>query len=120
MSHQKMSIHRAQTLSFSLFLICLAILTTSNHWWPEIMVAIGICLALRQYLLGKKFDMMVSLIVFLGTYITIKVDIAWEIVFPTIFILSAIYLLLKEFISPGKVTEEDKEDEINEELKEDK
>ena len=44
---------RAKVLSFAIFLIGLAIVSYLNIWWPGIMLAIGIPLAMRQYLLGR-------------------------------------------------------------------
>ena len=61
-----MSRRKAQSLSFALFLIGLAINTYFKLWWPGIMLTIGIPLAVKQYMLGKMFDMIISLIVFLG------------------------------------------------------
>jgi hypothetical protein len=111
---------RAQILSTTLFLIGLAILSFTGVFWPGIMLITGLSVALRQFLLGRRYDMMVTLLVFIGTFITVQFDISWQVFLPTLFSIGAIYLLFKEFCSPDETTEEEKEEELNCEIKEDK
>lgn len=92
-----MSQRKAQALSFALFLIGLAILTYFKTWWPSIMLVIGLPLALRQYLLAQFFDMIVSLIVFLGVFITVQFHVKWDILLPIFFTLGGVYIFIKEF-----------------------
>ena len=112
-----MSNHKAQILALCLFIICVAIMFSIKSWWPEVLLVIGIPLALKQYLNGHRFDMISSLIVFVGGYITVKFKIAWEVVLPVIFTLGGLYILLREFFTSSK-TEVEKEIDINEEIKE--
>ena len=64
MAHPIMSLRKAHSLSVALFLVGLAIVTFFNFaWWPSIMIVIGIPIALRQFLLGRVYDMIVTLIV---------------------------------------------------------
>ena len=99
MAHPIMSKRKAQSLSFALFLIGLALITYFKYWWPGIMLTIGIPMALRQYLLGKRFDMIVSLIVFIGVFITVQFSIQWEIVLPVLFTLGGLYVVCQIFDS---------------------
>jgi len=118
MAHPIMSKRKAQSLSFALFLIGLAIITYLKYWWPGIMLAIGIPLALKQYLQGKIFDVIVSLIVFIGVFITVQFNIKWEIVLPVLFTLGGIYVFFKEFFGPKDIEEEDIEEDKNKEIEE--
>jgi len=118
MAHPIMSRRKAQSLSFALFLIGLALISYFKYWWPGIMLAIGIPLALRQYLLGKRFDMIISLIVFIGVFITVQFSIKWEIVLPVLFTLGGLYVFVKEFFGPKDIEEEDKEKNTNIEIDE--
>jgi len=113
-----MSKRKAHSLSFALFLVGLGIITYFKYWWPGIMLAVGLPLALRQYLLGKRFDMTISLIVFLGVFITVQFNIKWEIVLPVLFTLGGLYVFFKEFFGPKDIQEEDKEEDKNNEIEE--
>lgn len=111
---------RAQALSSALFLLGLAVLSLTGEWWPAIMLVIGLPLALRQYLLGRSYDMLVSLLLFVGTFVLIEFDISWEIFLPAIFTVGALYILCREFLESRQETEEETEEDINHEIEEDK
>jgi len=104
---------RAHTLATALFLIGLAVLAYFNRWWPEIMLVIGIPLALEQYLLGRFYDAFVSLFVFIGVFITVQYDLPWEILLPVLFICAAIYVLFREYLEKTEESEDEKEEDIN-------
>ncbi len=109
---------RASAICTALFLVGLAILFFMDSWWPGIMLVIGIPIALRQFLLGRHFDMCISLFVFGGVFVTEQFDLRWEILLPILFVLAAIYILMREF-QEGKEHPEDIEDEdINHEIEE--
>ncbi|MFA6118688.1 MAG: hypothetical protein WCT85_05570 [Parachlamydiales bacterium] len=113
-----MSRKKAHSLSFALFLIGIGIISYIKYWWPGIMLAIGLPIALRQYLLGRRFDMFVSLIVFLGVYITVQFQIKWDIILPVLFTIGGIYVFFREFFGPKDVEEEDTEEDKNLEIEE--
>ena len=97
MIRPKMSQKRAKTLSFSLFFLGLAIISFKEVWWPGIMLVTGIPLACRQFLLGKIYESLLSLTIFIGTFIAFTFDLPWAIFLPILFVIAAIYLLVKEF-----------------------
>lgn len=84
------------------------------------MLIVGVPLGIRQFLLGRTYDAMVSLLVFVGTYVTVQFDISWKIFLPVLFTLGAIYILFREFLGPDETTEEEKEEELNHEIEENK
>lgn len=119
MAKKIMSKRKAHALSVALFLVGLAILSLTKTWWPYLMLIIGIPLALRQYLIGRKYDMLISLIVFLGVFITVEFHINWEILLPILFTLGAIYIFFREFFGPKSAEEEkEKEEDLNKEIEE--
>ena len=120
MAHPITSRKKAQTLSTALFLMGLAALVITEVWWPGIMLVAGLPLALRQYLLGRNYDMAITLLVFVGTFITVQFDISWRILLPVLFTLGALYILFKEFFGPEEITEEDKEEDLLHEMEEKK
>ena len=118
--HPVTSRKKAQALSTALFLIGLATLIFTDAWWPGVMLIIGLPLALRQYLLGRTYDMMMTLLVFIGTFVTVQFDISWRIFLPILFTLGALYILFREVLGPDETTEEEKEEELNREIEENK
>lgn len=109
---------RAQAFSTALFLLGLAVLIFTEDWWPGIMLAVGLPLALRQYLLGRTYDMVVSLLVFIGTFITVKFDISWRIILPVLFTIGAIYILCREWTESQQTNEAEREEDLLHELEE--
>lgn len=114
---------KAGTLSTALFLIGLAVLVFTENWWPGIMLAVGLPLALRQYLLGRTYDMCISLLVFIGTFVTVQFDISWRVFLPILFTIGAIYILCREFLAPDDADREneiEKDENIQHEIEEKK
>jgi hypothetical protein len=120
MAHPLISRKKAQSFYTVLFLLGIAILIYTDAWWPGIMLVIGIPLALRQYLLGRRYDMMISLLVFVGTFITVQYDISWRIFLPVLFTLGAIYVLVRELSESSTPAEADDEEDLNHEIEEKK
>lgn len=122
MAHPLTSHKKAKVLSLSLFLIGIALLIFLQTWWPAILLVIGIPVALRQYLMGRRYDMFLSLFIFGVGFISIQFDISWQILFPVLFVIGAIYILCRELyeysISSEAEVEEDKNLEIEEEKEE--
>lgn len=109
---------RASALSTALFLIGLAIVIFLGDWWPGIMLAIGVPLALRQFLLGHSFDAGVSLVIFCGVFATAQFDVGWEVLLPILLIFAALYILLREFQQNEEHPEDIEDEDLNHELEE--
>ena len=109
---------RAQAIFTALFFIGLAIISYMDIWWPGIMLAVGIPLALRQYLLGRLYDMGITLLVFVGAFVTAQFDISWKVLLPFLFAVGAFYVFMKEFVYPGEEPEDEKEEDLNHEIEE--
>ncbi len=118
MSHPFTSQKRAQIIWATAFFFGLAILIVTDHWWPGIMLGIGLPLALRQFLLGRKYDMGITLLVFVGTFVTVDFDISWKVFLPVLFSIGAIYVLFREFFEAKASTETEREEDINHEIEE--
>lgn len=118
MAKMIMSKRKAQALSLALFLGAIAILTLTKSWWPAIMLAVGLPLALRQYLIGKIYDMAITLFVFVGVFVTVQFQIKWDVLLPVLFITGGIYIFFREFFGPKENSEEEKEENKNKEFEE--
>lgn len=111
---------RKKALFFSalLFFLSLTVIIPTKILWPGIILSLGISLALRQYLLGRRYDMWISLFVFGGAFITAQFNINWEVFLPALFILGAFYLIIREWLTPDPITEEEIEENIEKEIEE--
>lgn len=110
---------RARALSLALLLLGLAFLILTQSWWPWIMVVIGVPLALKQFLLGRRKDAFLSLAVFVGFFTMAQFALSWKILLPILFITSAIYILCREWVEETlPPSEVDKETDLNRELEE--
>jgi len=118
MGHPLTSRKKAQMFYTILFFLGLVILIFTDVWWPGIMLVIGLPLALRQYLLGRMYDMTISLVIFIGTFITVQYDISWRIFLPILFSLGAIYILCRELLESATHSEIEEEEDFNHRIEE--
>ncbi len=119
MARPKMSRKKAHVISFLFFIVGIGILLLMKSWWPSIALVLGISIAVRQYLLGRMFDMIVSLFIFLGIFITIQFDIHWRALLPILFTLGGIYIFFREFFGGKSVSESEQEEDLSYEIEED-
>lgn len=120
MSNPIVSKKKAQSLAFALFLIGIGVLFFVGTWWPGIALVIGLPLAIKHYLLGKHWDMVISLFVFIGIFVTVQFQIEWDFLLPVLFILGGLYIFLKEFFMKDPESEVESEEDIKHEIEEDK
>lgn len=118
MHHPLTSRKKAQVLALVLFLIGLAVLIYVDRWWPGIMLVVGLPIALRQYLLGQTYDMILSLVIFIGVFVTVQFDIAWKIFLPVLLTLGALYIFFREFFGGSSIPEDEEEEDLNHEIEE--
>jgi len=118
MAHPKVSRKKSATISFAVFLVILAIITLTEYWWPGIMLLIGIPLAIKQFFSGRKYDMAITLFVFLGVFVTVQFQIPWKYLLPVLFTVGGIYILFKELFMKS-TTEPEIEESMNKEIEED-
>jgi len=105
---------RAKIVALIIFLLSLVIITFLGTWWPGIMLAVGLPLAILQYLQGRMYDMWVSLFVFVGAFVTVQFNIKWEIFLPVLFAIGGIYIFFREFIYSRSTEDDEMKDDKNE------
>ena len=121
MARQKVSRKRALISSFIFFLIGVFILTfLHQYWWPGVALLVGIPLALYQFLMGRKYDMAISLFLYIGIFVTIQFQIPWKMLLPILFVFGGVYIFLREIFKTSKEDEIDREKELNKEIEEEK
>lgn len=110
MAHPKTSLHKNHVICGLLFLILALYVILWGRWWPDTALAVGIPLALRFFLLGKYFDTSTTLLCFVGFYVLGTFDIDWQALLYALFGMGAVYILLKEWVFPYTLTEQEKEE----------
>ncbi len=118
MAHPLASRRRASALSSALFFVGLAVLAICHSWWPNIVLVIGIPLALRQLILGHYYDMVISLIIFIGVFLLALYNLSWDILLPVLFGTAAVFILMREFQLSREHPEDEEEEDINLEIEE--
>jgi hypothetical protein len=116
MMHPITSQKKAKNIAAATFLVALIIVSFTGQWWPGLLLATGIPLAIRHYLLGQRYDVLMILIVFVGAFVSTSYEFSSPVILPVLFILGAIYLLCRDLIEEHPLEEE--EEDINEEIEE--
>lgn len=103
---------KANALSNGAFLIGLGILFYTNAWWPGILLAIWVSLAIRQYLTGRIYDLIISTFVLVGLFIITLFRLDWSLIMPVLFVIGGIYLIFREYFFAEETNGEEKSQEI--------
>ncbi|MCB1118460.1 MAG: hypothetical protein KDK65_00710 [Chlamydiia bacterium] len=94
----KMSTKKAGAISTGVFLISLGAIVYTGFWWPGILLALAAMLGIRQYLTERYFDMVVTLIILLGVFLTTWLQVTWDVLVPIVFVLGGIYVIYREYV----------------------
>ena len=100
---------QSKLISLVVFFLAIIIIALMRYWWPGIMLALGLPLAVFQYTQRRHYDTVITLFVFLGAWLTVQFDIEWEVILPVLFSLGGIYLFFREWIE----SRSDKDDELD-------
>ncbi len=98
---------RAKVVALIVFILALVIVTYTGAWWPGIMLAVGLPLAIWQYLQGRTWDVAISLFVFVGAWLTVQFNIKWRYFLPVLFATGGIYIFFREWIQSKWAKEEE-------------
>ena len=122
MSIPLISKKRAHAVFTAIILIGLSILMYTNNWWPHILLVIGLALAIRQFIRGRNYDIIITSAVFGTLFLTYYFTINWAIILPVILFIGGLTILYREFfVDKTRIAEENLEDleqEIEEEQEE--
>jgi hypothetical protein len=109
---------RTQNICGALFFVGLGVVGFIGQWWPGVMLAIGIPLALRQFFLRKFYDVIITLIICFGIVIFSSYEMSTKVILPIMFIIAGIYIFFRDFIESQNTTEVEEEENLNEEIEE--
>lgn len=116
MANRIVSKRKSEAISNGVLLISLGILFYTNAWWPGILLAIWATLALRQYLSGRIYDLMISSVILIGLFLITFFNVNWSLLMPILFIIGGIYIIFREYFFAGATDEEDKSEEIKDDI----
>lgn len=111
---------KADTISNGAFLIALGILFATDTWWPGILLAIWVTLALRQYLAGRIYDLCISTAILMGLFAISIFKWNWSVLMPILFVVGGIYIIFREYFFGEDTNGEDKSQEIIDDLDDDR
>ena len=113
-----LSHRRAHSLAGALLLVGLALLSFLGSCWPALLLVLGIPLALHQWLLGRRYDSWISLLIFGGGFVLSCLSTPRQILLPILFLTSAFYLLLREWVEESPLSEEEMDEDLNHQIEE--
>jgi len=110
---------RASSIASGIFLISLGILFYTNYWWPGILLALAVTIAVKDFLRGRPYDLALSVIIFGGLFIFFYFSPKWSVAVPVLFTIAGIWIIFREFFLPKKRIGEDATVDISQEVSED-
>ncbi len=120
MHKQITSKKRAGAISLALFFVGLGIVSIFDAWWPALMIVIGFPLALRQFLVGKYYEMLITILIFGGIYAIDQYKFSGNVILPVVFFVCALFILMREYVDNKTEQEDQKEEDLNHEIEEEK
>lgn len=112
MKNALMTKRKAEAVSNGVFLVLIGMMIYATAFWPWILLALWAWIGLRQLLTARKYDFIVSTILFLGLFIISFFDLKWAYIMPVLFILGGIYIVFREYFYSKDTNGEDIADEI--------
>lgn len=110
---------RAGRIYAAIWLVGLAFLFIMQSWWPYILLVIGTALGVKQWLVGKRRDATLTFVVFYGFFAITYLDVSWQILVPSVMLITAFYIVAKEWLDDRRPpTEKEVEEETQKELEE--
>jgi hypothetical protein len=113
-----MSKRKADAISNGFFLVGIGVLVFTNAWWPGILVVLWATLAVRQFLTGRLYDLIITSLILLGLTFVTWMDIDLWVIVPVLLVLGGIHIIFREY-SMAEGLEEEPLDEQEREIEDD-
>jgi predicted membrane protein len=107
---------KIEAISNGVFIICLGILFFTGGWWPGILLALWVLLAIRQYFTHRIRDLVISSIILLGLFALSFFNIEWSVILPVLFVIGGIYIIFREYFFAEDTDGEEKSQEIKDDV----
>lgn len=112
--------NQIRAISSGIFLVGLAILFITKFWWPGILLVLWVSVGVREYLSRRYYDFFISTIILLGLFAVYMLKLDWNVLVPVVFVVGAIYIVMKEFFFTSKSRLEEKIKQLESDLEEEK
>lgn len=119
MAQPLLSKRKTEAIANGCFLIALGILFYTGAWWPGILLAIWVLLAVRQYFSGRSYDLFISSVILLGLFLVTYFKYDWSVLMPVLFVVGGIYIIFREYFFSEDSNGEDKSQEIRDDTDDD-
>lgn len=107
-----LSKNKADAISNGAFLVTLGMMIYANAWWPWILLALWVWVAIRQFFTGREYDLIVSSVILVGLFIVSFFEIKWSVLMPVLFVIGGIYIIFREYFFSQDTNGEDIAEEI--------
>jgi predicted membrane protein len=107
---------KADAISNGAFLVALGIIFYTNSWWPGILVAIWLALAIRQYFTNRIYDLCLTTIILIGLFLISLFNFDWSVLMPVLFVVGGIYIIFREYFFAEDTNGEDKSQEMQDDF----
>lgn len=99
---------KTEAIANGCFLIALGVLFYTGAWWPGILLAIWVLLAVRQYFSGRKYDLFISSFILLGLFLVNYFKFDWTVLMPILFVIGGVYIIFREYFFSEDTIEDNK------------
>ncbi len=90
---------KADSISNGVFLVLLGILFYTGHWWPDILFALGLTFAIRQYLTGRRLNFFITIVLVGLLGVVTLIGQAYSLAVPLLLMAAGIFLIAKECLT---------------------
>jgi hypothetical protein len=105
---------KAISLSNGVFLVCVAFMVFFNAWWPWMIAAIGLTIAIRQFFSGRVYYAGITTAIAALIFSMEFFQFGWHSYFPALLLIAGIFIIVREVWFFGQTGGEDKSEEIKE------
>ena len=92
-----LSKRKSDAIANGAFLISLGVLFFTNAWWPGILLALWVTLALRQYLTGRHLDLVITSLLLLGLFVVSMFNMDLKMMLSLFFVVGGVYIIWREY-----------------------
>lgn len=108
---------KAESIAHGVFFILLGYLFYTDRWWPGILFALGVTIAIRQILTGRQIDFLITLALIALLGIITLTGFAFSSLFPLLFIAIGLYLVIREFLPFVQTSRSDDRSDVDQSSK---
>jgi len=109
---------KASSIASGIFLISLGILFYTNYWWPGILLALVVTVAVKDFLRGRYYDLALSTVILGGLFVFFYFSPNWSVAVPVLFTIAGIVIIFRELFQPKPRIGEDAAVDISQEVSE--